>query len=252
MFSRDQGIKINRPAFFDWLVFSISFSLGFIFPGLKEFVTSPSFPYWMLTGLFLYTTGAWLKQQPICYRVTTTGEKLREVPAMLFLLIGHWIIIFVAIIFSAAAIDRIFHTQIASINFSKSPVIVWCNIFLAGFITWLVYRSKRRKHFKKQYSASYLFRRELVADILLISGVSILSFIFWDKSIMAMLARSKTNSIGDIWFLFIILGICFMLFYLPLRYLYLIEDHTNNQTWKRLMLIFCLILLRSLFEMLRI
>jgi hypothetical protein len=252
MLSGEQGIKINRPALFDWLVFSISFSLGFIFPGLKDFVSSPSFSYFMFTGLFLYTAGAWLKHRPLSYRVTTTGENLREVPAMLFLVIGHWIIIITAIIFSASAVSKITGLKFTGVNDDVRPVFIWLIIFLAGFINWLVFRPKKRKHFNKRYSASWLFRRELVADILLIAGVSILSFIFWDKSIMALLAHSQTDSINGIWFLFIMLAICFMLFYLPLRYLYLIEDHTSNQTWRRLFIIFGLLLLRSLFEMLRI
>jgi hypothetical protein len=252
MLSRDQGIKINRPAFFDWFVFSISFSLGFIFPGLKDVVESPSFSYWMFSGLLLYTAGAWLKHLPLCYRVATTGENLREMPYMLFLMIGHWILIFVAFIFSAEAISKIINLHTTGVNDTERPLLIFGNIFLAGFITWLVFRSKRRKHFKLVFSKQYLFRRELAADILLVAGVSILSFIFWDKSIMALLGHAKTRSIGDIFFIFSMLSICFMLFYLPFRYLYLIEDHTNNQTWKRLLFIFCLILLRSLFEMLRI
>jgi hypothetical protein len=243
---------MNRPALFDWFVFMISFSLGFIVGGLKDFVDSPTFSYWMFAGLLLYTTGAWLKHQPLCYRVATTGENLREVPYMLFLMIGHWILIFVAFIFSATAITNFFYLHFSGVNDTERPLVISVNIFLAGFITWLVFRSKKRKHFKPEFSKQYLFRRELAADIFLITGVSILSFIFWDKSIMALLGNARTHSIGDIIFIFIMLSICFMLFYLPFRYLFLIEDHTNNQTWKRLLLIFCLILLRSLFAMLRI
>jgi hypothetical protein len=249
---RDIEQRINRPAFFDWLVFAISFSLGFIFPSLKEFVISPSFSYWMLAALLLYTAGAWLKHLPLSYRVTTTGESLREVPYMLFLMIGHWIILFTAIIFSGGAIRKIFNLPLPHGNDSSTPFLIVGNIILAGLITWLVFRTKRKKHFKKTYSPQYLFRRELIADIILVAGVSILSFIFWEKGIMTLLANARTNSIGDLWFLFIMLGICFMLFYLPLRYLFFIEDHSNSQTWKRLLLIFSLILLKSLFEMLRI
>ena len=245
-------MKTNRPAFFDWLVFFISFSLGFVFPSLKDFVISPSFSYWMLVALSLYTAGAWLKHRPLSYRVTTTGESLREVPYMLFLLIGHWIIIITAIIFAEPAIRKIF--SLAPLH-EKDPLSGWlifASIIVSLFITWIVFRSKKRKHFKKRYTPSYLFRRELVADVILVAGVSILSFIFWEKGIMAMLTNAKTSSISDIWFLFFLLGICFMLFYLPLRYLFFIEDHSNRQTWKRLLFIFGLILLKSLFEMLRI
>jgi hypothetical protein len=53
-------IQKNNTALFDWLVFAISFSLGFIFPGLKAFASSPSFSFWMLAALLLYISGAWL------------------------------------------------------------------------------------------------------------------------------------------------------------------------------------------------
>jgi hypothetical protein len=248
----DKEITINRPAVFDWLVFLTSFSLGFVFPDLKDFVTSRSFPYWMLTALLLYTAGALLKHLPLCYRVATTGESLREVPYNLFLLIGHWIILFVAIIFSDAAVRRIFRLPVEGTNEPAAPYIMVGNIFLAGLITWLVYRTKRGRSVKKKYSARYLFFRELVADLLLIAGVGILSFIFWDKGIMALLTNAKTASFGDVGFKFVFLAICFMLFYLPLRYLFFIEDHSKRQTWNRLLLIFGFILLKSLFEMLRI
>jgi hypothetical protein len=205
----------------------------------------------MLMALLLYTAGAWLKHLPLSYRVTTTGEHLREVPYVLFLLTGHWIILITAIIFSGPAARKIL--SLPPLH-EKDPLTGWLiflSIILSLFITWIVFRSKR-KHFKKTYTSQYLFHRELIADIILVAGVSILSFIFWEKGIMTMLANAKTTSISDIWFLFFMLGLCFMLFYLPLRYLFFIEDHSNRQTWKRLLLIFSLILLKSLFEMLRI
>jgi hypothetical protein len=245
-------MKINRPAFFDWLVFFISFSLGFVFTGLRDFETSPSFSYLMLAALLLYTAGAWLKHRPLSYRVTTTGESLREVPYMLFLLCGHWVIILTAIILAGPAVRKTF--SLPPLN-DKGPVnglLILGGIMVSMFITWIVFRPKKRKHFNKTYAAPYLFRRELVADILLIAGVAILSFVFWDTGIMTLLTHARTNSFGDLWFLFIMLAICFMLFYLPLRYLFFIEDHSNRQTWKRLLLIFALILLKSFFEMLRI
>jgi hypothetical protein len=249
---KGKEMKINRPAFFDWLVFSISFSLGFIFPSLKEFVISPSFSFWMLAALLLYTGGAWLKHLPLSYRVTTTGEHLREVPYVLFLLIGHWVIIITATMFAEPALRKILN--LAPLH-EKDPLTGWLiflSIIISLFITWIVFRSKKKKHFKKRYTTSYLFQRELIADIILVAGVSVLSFIFWEKGIMTLLAGRPIASIRDVWFLFFMLGICYMLFYLPLRYLFFIEDHSNRQTWKRLLLIFCLILLKSLFEMLRI
>jgi len=46
---------------------------------------------------------------------------------------------------------------------------------------------------------------------------------------------------------FLILAICFVLFYLPLRYLFLVEDHSSRQTWQRFFLIFGFLAIRFLF-----
>jgi hypothetical protein len=119
-------------------------------------------------------------------------------------------------------------------------------MIVAGFITWIVFRHKKKIKPNERHTPEFLFRRELIADILLVSGVSIFSFIFWEKGILPMLASRPASAVSDIWFLFIILGITFVLFYLPLRYLFLVEDHSNRQTWKRMLLIFSLLLIRSL------
>lgn len=51
----NQEYQYNRPAIFDWMVFTLSFLLGFIFPGLGDFLRSPGFAWWMLGVLvFIY------------------------------------------------------------------------------------------------------------------------------------------------------------------------------------------------------
>ena len=109
---------------------------------------------------------------------------------------------------------------------------------------------QNEKKIAAHYSDTYLFYWELVADCLLICGIGIFSFIFWDKTIMALLARGAVHSVGDVFFRFFFLLVAFVLFYMPLRYLFLIEDHTTNQTWKRLLFIFGFLLVRYLLALL--
>ena len=92
----------------------------------------------------------------------------------------------------------------------------------------------------------------MLADLLLVAGVSIISFIFWEKGIMGMLDRVDKKSIGTIIFLFFFLAALFVFFYLPMRYLFFIEDREGGRNRKRLFLIFGFILLKAVFEMLRI
>ena len=121
---------------------------------------------------------------------------------------------------------------------------------IASVVTWMVYRTKSKRSNKKKYSEGFLFGQEMIADILLIAGVSIFSFIFWEKGVMAMLGRSATKTMADIWFLFVFLAILFLFFYLPLRYLFFIEDRERGRNRRRLFLLFAFILLKALFEML--
>jgi hypothetical protein len=238
------NIKQNRPAIFDWTVFLFSMSLGFVFPSLGGFVNSPAFSCWMLVALLLYTAGIWLKHRPLYYRLAKAGNPNPSVPFLLFLLIGHWIIfLFVFILAEEAFRQAIGLQQIP--GGATSGYSIAASIFGAVFITWLAFRPGGKS--RKALSETYVFRRELAADLLLISGVAMLSFVFWEKSLLEMMARMPINGVGDVMILFVFLAVSYVLFYLPLRYLFLIEDHFSKTAWKRLLLIFILIMLRGLF-----
>lgn len=245
-------IQQNRAAFFDWTVICISFMMGFIFPTFKDFISSPKFSYWMLIAFLLYTGGAVLKHLPLSYRMTFSGANPRPVPYVIFLFVGHWFILLFVILFSEAAFRHIFNLPPMTKENSASWQLVLTSTTTAAFVTWLVYRNKSNSKSREKYSDSNLFYRELVADIFLIAGVSIVSFVFWEKGVIAMLARASTRSIGDIWFLFVFLSITFLFCYLPLRYLYFIEDRQGGRNRRRLFYIFAFMLLRALFEMLSI
>ncbi len=240
----------NKAAYFDWLVFGISFSLGFIFTSLKDFLTSPGFSLWMLTALLLYTIGAALKHLPLRYRLSKSEMPVKIMPLFVFLLSGHFFIFSVVIYFSASVVKKMITSTIIKTTSENPDILV--TILAAIFITWLVFRPKRVIRKKVTISAKNLFIMELVADIFLVVSVSIFSFAFWEKGVVAMLTRKAVSSISDVWFLFVLLSITYILFYLPLRYLFLIEDHNHRGTWKRLLLIFGLLLLKSLFEIVKI
>lgn len=242
-------IQHHRAAIFDWSVITISFLLGFIFPTIKDFAGSGGFHYWMLAALLSYSAGAALKHLPLCYRLHVAGQP-RAVPYILFLVVGHWFIFLFVIIFAEPA----FRELVALPPLTQKNTGSWQQILAASvisaFVTWLVYRNKSKWKGRKEGAAGTLFYRELIADILLISSVSIFSFACWEKGVMAMLARSSTQTIGDIWFLFVFLAILFLFFYLPLRYLYFVEDREGGRNRRRLFLLFGFMLLRALFEML--
>lgn len=252
MTSPKDYIQTNRAALFDWLVIFISFSLGLAFPALSDFIRSPGFFNWMLTALLLYIAGAALKDLPLSHRLSFRAGSPKPVPYVLFLVIGHWLIMFFLVILAEPAIRKLLQLPALTDDNAASWQLMLGATVLATFVTWLVYRSKSNRKKRKNHSPGFLFRMELVADLLLIAAVSIFSFVFWEKGVMGMLGRASTRTIGDIWFLFIFLSILFLFFYLPLRYLFLIENREGGSNRKRLFLIFGFILLKALFEMLNI
>lgn len=242
----------NRAAIFDWSVISISFLLGFIFPTITDFIRSPGFYNWMFAVLLLYSCGAALKHLPLSYRLSHSGKVIKPVPYVLFLVVGHWFIMLFVFILSEQSLRSILQLPPLTEKNEGSWQLITFAITFSIFITWLVYRTKSNRKSRKKFSTDYLFWMELVADIFLIAGVAILSFVFWERGVMAMLTKSKTQTIGDIWFLFVFLSILFLFFYLPLRYLFFMEDRKGGRNRRRLFLIFGFMLLKALFEMLNI
>jgi hypothetical protein len=244
------NFQYDRPAVFDWLVFILSFSLGFIFPNTGEFVLSKQFSGWMLVILVLYAAGSWLKHIPLSYRIIKTGRK-RESPLMIFLLAGHWCIMLLLIIFAESAFFSLLGMPSMIDKNVKNDSFIFFTMIFSLYLTWLVYRSKKLPKSYKEHSAVWLARRELVADCLLIASVSVLTYVLWEKGIMTLLGMKAVESFLEVCFLFVMLSITYILLYLPLRYLYLIEDLSNRQTWKRMLLIFAFLLLRSFFEIMK-
>lgn len=252
MSKQQNYIENNRPALFDWIVFITSVSLGFIFPTFRSFIASPVFSWCMLSSLVLYSAGAWLKHLPLYHRIIKSGKPEKSLPYLLFLLIGHWLIFLTVFILAENAIRKMAGMPAATPEDRITGYFMFSSIAAATFVTWLVFRGRKRISTVTNYSKTYLYNREIVADVFLMLSVSVLSFAFWEKGIMALLTHKPVVTIGDVWFIFLFLSIAFLLFYLPLRYLYLIEDRSSRQTRKRLLFIFALLLIRSLFEMLRI
>jgi hypothetical protein len=239
-------IKKNRPAIFDWLVFIISLSLGFIFPSLKEIAAFASLSVWMLVCLILYVAGVLLKRGPLYNRLALSGSIQKVIPYVFFLIVGHWVIMLFLVIFSEDAFRKLTGLPMINKEVAVSGLSVFTSIVTAAVITWLVFKKGNKK--KKPLSETNLFYRELIADLLLISTVAMLCFVFWEKTILVAIQHMPINGIVDAIMLFIFLSFAYILFYLPLRYLYLIDGQSNSFAWKRLLLIFLLILIRGLFE----
>lgn len=244
-------IQTSRAALFDWLSFLLSLGLSFIFPSLRDLAQTGNYSPFILWALVAYTAGALLKDVPLRYRFSRTGKKVPEFSYLLFLVLGHWIIMLVAAGLTEPAVRELLGMKpSAKSNFADSPA--YGIFFLLSFVfTWIVYRNKKRPLKKADYSPTRLHRQELVADLLLLIGVGCLSFVFWERGMIGLMSSREIKTITDIWYLFIFLSFGYVMLFLPLRYLFLVEDYRNGQTWRRLLLIFGLLLCRALLDMLR-
>lgn len=243
------NMLLNRPALFDWLVLVISLTLGLIFPSIGSFVLSPAFSWWMLIVLLAYIAGAWLKHIPLSYRLTTS-HSAKGSPFVIFLISGHWCIFLLVIFFAEPAFSQLTGLTAWIGKDPGSGKIVFPAMILATFITWLVYRSKVLPRSFKSKPANYLFYRELIADLLLTSAVSVLSFLLWEKGVMAFFSTRPIYTFSEVLFVFMFLSITYLICYLPLRFLFHIEERDSRQGWRRLLVIFTFLLLRSTLEIL--
>ncbi len=242
--------KLSRAALFDWIVFMTSFSLSFVFPGFVSLIASPSFPWLIMGSIIFYALGAWLKHLPLDIRADLPAYKKRTFPLKYAMMFGHWLILYGAMYMSRIHLQNFLGIHFQGAKPDETDWYNWSIFFIAIFITWLVYRAPR-KNISKNYSEKGLFKRELTGDILLCLSVSVLTFFFWERGVMGLMTKDifPKNAPGLL-AQFIVLAICFVLFYLPLRYLFLIEDHSSRQTWQRFILIFGFLAFRFLFILL--
>ncbi|HSU28190.1 MAG TPA: hypothetical protein VLJ68_07405 [Chitinophagaceae bacterium] len=245
-------INQNRAAIFDWVVFITSILLGFIFPSLSDFISFSWFSGWMLIAFLMYVAGSWMKHIPLYLRLIRAGKSPREMPMLLLLILGHWIIIFTAILFAEPVIRKIIGVRPAHEGDQVSGRFLLMYMLVAGLVTWLVYRHRKKIKNAARFSVAHLFYRELVADVFLCISIATFTFAFWEKGVMTIFNGNSIKGFSDVWALFLMLSFAFVLFYLPLRYLFLVEDYSNNQTWRRMMYIFGFLILRSLLVILHV
>ena len=244
--------QTNRAALFDWLVMFISFCLGFAFPKFGKFFATQEFYSIMLASLLLYLAGIVLKDLPLSHRLSYTTPYLQPVPYLIFMMVGHWIILLFLFVLAEPAIRSVTGMPPYVQGQSPNGPFLFSSVLISIAGTWMVFRNKSTRRFKRKYREQYLSIQEILADILLIAGVSLISAVFWEKGIMVMLTNVKAHSIGTIIFLFLLLSGLFLLFYLPLRYLFWLEDRKSGRHRKRLFFIFGVLLIKSLFGILSI
>ncbi len=232
-------IQKQKPVLFDWLVFTLSMLMGLIFPNLGSLLHSPAFSAIILVALVLYTAGCWLKHAPLHERLARQGRAV-SLSYTFFLVVGHWVIMLMALLIAEGVFRQIFRLPARAADAPASGWLIFTVIIVSVLLTWLVFRPGRGA----KAAGKNQPQRELWGDLLLLSAVTLFSYVFWESSLLAAIGHMEMSGFGSILLQFCFLSFAYLLFYLPLRYLYLLEDNAGG-AWKRLLLIFLLLLLRG-------
>lgn len=236
----------RRAEVFDWFTFFLSLSLSLVFPSLRDMADPAIYSPYIFGCMVLYTTGALLKDFSLRDRLHRTHQAPRAVSYLIFMLVGHWMIFLFAIVFSDATIRSLLgYPAHADRVLTESGGLY---MIIPALITWLVFKSKSRPVKWFRFSPGVMNRVEGVADLLLFFGVGGLSFLFWERGILGIVSASQLPGVGIVLFWMVLLGICFVLFYLPLRYLFMVDDYQPGATVRRLLIIFGVLFLRFLVE----
>ena len=227
-------------AVFDWSVMFFSTMLSFVFPSLSDFIHSPYARSIILIALVLFIIGTILKRIPL---VTRLELKPRTSKSSWGILIPvQFCIMIVVGYLSAEEIGKI--TGWYKTGEENPGPIIFISVFLAILTSSLTAWASMSK-VRKRYSDEWLRRREMKADIMLIVATSVFTFIFWDLGPESYMKSHPIRDFGVIIPVFIFILMCYVIFYLPFRYLYIIEDGHKKATWRRMWIVLLIVFVRS-------
>jgi hypothetical protein len=110
-------------------------------------------------------------------------------------------------------------------------------MLIAAVTTFAVWRAGRRPAQKTQERFAQP-GIEYGADVLLSLSVSIMTYFFWDVVILGSVDSARGIGFGARGLVLVFsLSLLFVVFYLPSRYLFLIEDARYASTWARVWLV---------------
>lgn len=184
---------------------------------------------WFVMGLFaVYSFGAWLKGPGLQKRITHdigTG-------AMFIWGVLHYALTLIAATFIAASLNL--DTENAK----------FCGLFIVAAIpTYFVGRAIAAPS-KLLFQARAYWLIELLGDVLLMSAITVFSFI-WSLWLAGIFTQHTAQlSIGTRVFALFMSAFAFGLFYLTPRFIYLAEDYRSKWTWLTIGLAFLPLALR--------
>lgn len=232
---------MNNPYRIHGIIFDLGFLVGnfvIISPllGGKEPISDQTIGYLLLAAVVAQFIGALIKKKPLGARLTDAAEGGKDDAPRKFmnaLLFFHFIIFTVFTLMGLSLIGAVDPSQEGTFWGDDIWIIL---SLLVGILTTFVVLRAGVPDKKIEGGNPFYWLIEYGADLLLSFSVIIITRFIWDE-----LFTDLTNVTGiglngrSIVFLGA-LSILFVVFYLPSRYLFIVEDYRHPGTWLRLWL----------------
>jgi len=205
-------------------------SFGFV-PSLGDEILSQTGGLLLLLAVMTQMAGASWKRVYLGPRLAQRGELGLSGMAgsfMKFVLFCHFLL-FTVISLMAFSLLGFYDTEGAG-SFLRGDVWVVISLLVGGLCTYMVSRAGRGKA-SAPGGRSLPGWLEFGADGLLWVSVGLVTRIFWD-SLVALNEPSRGIGLSSLSIVLVIaMSLLFAFFYLPSRYLFLVEDYRSGWTW---------------------
>lgn len=225
-----QAEKVHGLVFDGANFFGSIINLSFV-PTLGDEVVSTTGGALLLLAVASQMAGALLKRAYLPARLANRREssKDRLKNGFLSLLLFNHFLLFSVISLFGFSLLGIYDIQ-GSGGFYQGDVWVFISLVVGGLCTYFVFLAERGgpTAARRREWAGWL---EFGADGLLWISVSLVTRIFWD-GLVEIIEPSRgigLNSTGLV--LMVAMSILYLFFYLPSRYLFLVEDYRSGWTW---------------------
>lgn len=186
-----------------------------------------------LMGLAVITQliGAVLKSNPLQHRLSEKSPKSARGILDKFMDV---LLFFHFILFSVICLMAMDLLGLVDLSGSGEDIWVVVSLILAAVLTFTVWRAGKRRDEPPTKMAKYPIVQETLADGLLLISVSIITRFFWESWYLELEPSRGIGLTSRAIVLLVALSLLFVVFYLPSRYLFLVEDYRYGRTWIRM------------------
>jgi hypothetical protein len=236
MNSLRQTSIVNSPDRVRGFVFDLAVLAGNIIFTFSILERSDDFPdrdigFLLLAAMITQFLGAVLKSRPLQFRLS--GRSPRKTDDLLdkfmgVLLFFHFILFTIICLMTLSLLGVV---DLGDRSSSGDDLWVGVSLLIAGLLTYTVWRAGKRPEKAPTKMIKYPIAQEALADGLLWISVSIVTRFFWETWYLEIEpSRGIGISLRAI-VLLVSLSLLFVVFYMPSRYLFLVEDYRYGKTW---------------------